>query len=256
MTLAELQRDFRSWLVEESDDAAKRLTGDARAGLFVYQNNYRAQLVGCLEASFPLVRKWLGDEAFLHAAIVHIGKHPPHAWTLDAYADGFGATLAEVFPDNPDLHELAWIEHALAEAFVAADATPVSVAALADIDWSTARIRLAPSLRSRVATTNAQSVWSALWTDQAMPESEMLDAPRALLVWRREFTSCLKEMDAIEHEALLQLQGDGSFAALCDLLVARLGETEGVERSGALLAEWLRDELIAGVDDTPPAPHS
>lgn len=248
MMLAELQQDFQLWLVAASNDAANRLGGGAMAGLSIYQNNYRSQLVGCLESAYPQVRAWIGDDAFLTAAVSHIDSHPPHAWTLDAYAGDFGETLAALFPDNPDIHELAWIEQTLTDAFVAPDAEPLPLAALAAIDWDSARLRLAPSFFSHAATTNAESVWSALWEEKEPPEAEMLAEPGGLIVWRRGFTSCLKQVDALEREALLQLQENGSFAALCDLLVERLGDTDGVEKAGALLANWLANELITGVD--------
>lgn len=249
MTLAELQRDFRTWLTTASDDSAIRLGGGAMAGLDVYQNNYRAQLVGCLEEAFPRVRAWMGDDLFLNAVITHIDSHPPHAWTVDAYAGGFGETLATLFPENPDLQELAWIESALSEVFVAADAEPLSLEALSTVDWDTARLHLTPSLVTRVLTTNAERIWSALWEEQSVPEGEMLAEPGGLMVWRRQFTSRLKPVDALEHEALLHLQQHGSFATLCDLLVERLGETEGVTKAGELLANWLGSELIIGIEE-------
>jgi hypothetical protein len=248
MTLAELQRDFRSWLTSASEASATRLGGGAMAGLDIYQNNYRAQLVGCLEEAFPKVRAWTGDEIFHNAVITHIDSHPPHAWTLDAYPSGFGETLASLFPKNPDLHELAWIEWSLSEVFVAADAQPLNLDALATVDWDTARLSLTPSLRTREVTTNAESIWSALWEETLVPEGEMLGVPGGLLIWRRQFTSRLKQVDALELEALLQLKQQGSFSCLCDWLVERLGETEGVATAGELLANWLASELITGVD--------
>jgi hypothetical protein len=252
MTLADMQRDFQSWLTTASDDAARRLGGGAMAGLSVYQNNYRAQLVGCLEESFPWVRVWLGEDTFLHAAISHIDSHPPHSWTLDAYPGDFNETLRALYPDNPDLHELAWIEHALADAFVAPDAEPLPLETLSAIDWDTARLRLAPSFLSHVATTNAESIWSALWEQKTPPESEMLSEPGGLIVWRRRYTSCLKQVDALEYDALLHLRENGEFAALCDMLVDRLGNEEGVARAGTLLAGWLGSELIVGIDESSP----
>lgn len=239
MMLAAMQRDFQSSLVAPF--------GAAGTGLSVYQNNYRAQLVNCLEVSFPHLRAWMGGDAFLATAITHIDRHPPHAWTLDAYADDFHATLARQFPDNPDLHELAWIEHALAAAFIATDAAPLAPDALADIDWDTARLLLAPSFASRIATTNAHAIWCALGDEEPVPEGEMLAGPAGLIVWRRQFTPCLRQVDALEFEALRHLQADGSFAALCDLLVERLGEADGVAKAGALLASWLGSELIERV---------
>jgi hypothetical protein len=85
-----------------------------------------------------------------------------------------------------------------------------------------------------------------------VPEGEMLAEPGGLLVWRRQFTSCLKQVDALELEALLHLQENGSFAALCDMLVDRLGDEEGVAAAGTLLAGWLGSELIVGVEEASP----
>lgn len=248
MMLADLQRDFHHWLVTATPSASLGADARAMAGLAVYQNNYRAQLMGCLEQSYPQVRTWIGEEAFRTAAITHIDNHPPHAWTLDAYADGFDQTLVALFPDNPDVHELAWIEHALTKAFIARDAKPLALDALAQIDWESAVLSITPSFRSAAATTNAEQIWSALWEQTEALESEMLAQPAGLLVWRRGYTSCLKQVDALEREALLQLHAGGSFTALCDWLVERLGEAEGVAKAGELLANWLASELIIGIE--------
>lgn len=242
MKLADLQRDFQRWLVHAAPDAARRL-GPA-AGLAVYQNNYRGQLVACLEHSYPQLQRWIGAEEFHRAAVRHIDACPPHAWTLDAYADGFHTTLAAHFPRNPDLHELAWIEHALSAAFVAADAAPLQLAALADIDWESARLALTPSLRHRPATTNAQAIWDAVWEGVEAPQGEMLSEPGGYIVWRKGLQSMLRQLDALEYEALCHLQQHGSFAAMCELLAGRLGEEDGVARAGALLAQWISNELI------------
>src|SRR5476649_1822721 len=223
MMLAELQRDFQSWLTSASTDAAARL--GAEAGLAVYQNNYRAQLVGCLEQTYPQLRRRIGEDEFLRVSIAHIDSHPPHAWTLDRYGDDFGTTLAALFPHNPDLHELAWVEHALAAAFVAADADPLPLDAWAAIDWDKATLRLTPSFAIRAAVTNAEEVWSALWQEHAVPDSAM-------------------QVDALERDALLALQAHGSFAALCQMLVERLGADDGVAKAGALLADWLSNDII------------
>ncbi|RDK08592.1 DNA-binding domain-containing protein [Cupriavidus lacunae] len=248
MKLATLQQDFHTWLTTASPEAALRLGPATAAGLAVYQNNYRAQLVGCLETSYPNVHAWLGDEAFLASAVAHVDRQPPHAWTLDAYADGFDTTLAARYPDNPDLHELAWIEHAMSVAFVAADAAPPSAQALAGVDWESARLVLVPSLRMRTATTNAQDLWTALNDGTPVPDSEMLEAPAGLIVWRRAFGCYLNLVDALELDALRQVQADGRFEALCEWLVTRLGEDEGIDAAGAMLARWLGNGLVAAVE--------
>lgn len=250
MTLGEWQQSFRSWLTTASPESAEHLGAGAMAGLDVYQNNYRGQLVSCLEDAFPNVRKWTGDEIFHQAVIAHIDSHPPHAWTLDAYPGGFGQTLAALFPNNPDLQELAWIELSLSEAFVAADAEPVSLDALATVNWDTAHLSLTPSLRSRVMTTNAESIWSALWEQTPVPDGAMLDVPAGLIIWRRAFTSRLKQVDALELEALLQLQQHGHFGTLCEWLVEGQGDNDGLTTAGNMLANWLAGGLIIAVEET------
>lgn len=246
MNLAELQQTFQRWLVSASDESAQ-LLGNHNAGLAVYQNNYRAQLVGCLEQAFPTLRRWIGEEVFLVACIRHIDEFPPHAWTLDAYPAMFYRTLKAEFPHNPDVHELAWIEWALSEAFIAADALPLAVESLAHVDWDTAVLQLTPSLHCRALTTNAEAIWSALWQETHAPEAMMLPDAAGLLVWRRQFTSRLRQVDALELQTLLHLQADGSVAGLCEFLVARLGEEAGVMQAGEYLATWLGSEVIVGV---------
>ena len=249
MNLAQWQEGFRGWLVTGAEERARVFGGRASAGLDVYQNNYRAQLVGCLQASYPNVLRWIGDEAFRQAAIAHIDAHPPQGWTLDSYGKDFGATLRGMFPRNPDLQELAWIEWALSEAFVAEDAAPMPKEALWSVDWDGAHLRLAPSLRHHVATTNADDLWSALQEDaEDVPDGEMLDAPGGLVVWRRGFLSRLRRFDPNDYAALLGLLDDDRFETMCETLVTRLGEENGVARAGTLLAEWLDAGLIVGVD--------
>lgn len=247
MKLADWQRDFRDWLVHGSSDAATRLDPHNGVGLAVYQNNYRVQLTHVLEASYPLLLLWLGDELFREAAITHVNRRPPRSWTLDSYGNDFEDTLRELLPDNPDVHELAWIEWVLSESFVASDAPTITQDALADVDWDNARLSLSPSLRERIATTNAQAIWLALYDGSQPPEAEMLTEPAGLIVWRQGFQCRVKPVDAIEHAALLSLHENDRFDALCDLLVDRLGEDAGIARAGELLAAWIGAGVVTGI---------
>jgi hypothetical protein len=246
MNLHAMQRDFRRWLTTADAPSARRLA-DGRRGLDVYQNNYRAQLMGCLEATYPHLRTCVGDAAFRHAAAVHIGRRPPRAWTLDAYGAGFAATLRTVFPDNPDLHELAWIEWSLATAFVARDAAPLDPVRLAHVDWDRARLGFAPSLHMARLTTNAADIWSALQDRAAPPEPAMLPQPAGTIVWRRGHAVRLRVLAAEDFDALQLARAECSFGAPCARLVDRLGADAGVTKAGALLADWIAGELLTRV---------
>ncbi|WP_230473358.1 DNA-binding domain-containing protein [Dyella choica] len=246
--LADMQRDFHHWLVNTGDENRLQRRLVSPRGLAAYQNNYRSQLVNVLKASYPQLLSRMGEGAFLQTAIRHIDLHPPSSWTLDDYGADFRQTLRVIYPDNPDLDELAWIEWTLSECFVAPDATTLTIQALGDIDWDHARLRLTPSFRQHVATTNAVDVWSSLHHQTEAIEAEMLDTPAGVIVWRRGFSSQLRQVDAIERAALLSLLNDGDFNAMCDVVVEHLGEAEGVTRAGSLLAAWMASDIVASVE--------
>lgn len=244
MTLLALQRDMRAYLLRDDEAAAKRLGDDAAPGLRVYQNNYRAQLVGCLEESFPRTRDWIGGEAFHQGVIAHVERVPPSSWTLDAYPRDFPATLALLYPDDPEVAELAWIDYALGEAFVGADAPALMPADAALINWDRAVLHFTPTLDFTDLTTNATAIWAALAAEDVPPDVETLPEPGVILVWRQAQVSQFRAIDRHEHQALLSARSGRSFVELCMALVDQLGEEDGVATAGAYLGRWLADGLI------------
>jgi hypothetical protein len=245
MGLNALQQDFRAWLVEADEVAAGRVPLIDRRGLAVYQNNYRGALMACLEDSYPQTSAWIGQAAFRSASADHIDRVAPHSWTLDDYAEGFPATLAERFADDRDVADLARLELALAEAFVAPDGLPLAVGDLAAVDWNEAVLRLVPSASFLSLTTNAADIWSALDEGCDPPHGQKATEPVILIVWRQDFTCCFQRLDADERELLPHLAGGLSFAAMCDTLVGRHGADRGVALAGGLLARWTQAGLLS-----------
>jgi hypothetical protein len=250
MSLAELQRSFCDWLIDAPTDFAGRIGDRAAAGLDVYQNNYRSQLVACLGETFEQIHAWLGDEAFAEAARAHIQRHPPYGWTLGIYGQGFDRTLVALYPDDPEVAELAWLEWALAQAFTGPDAKGIAPEELTGIDWDTARLSCAPTMRMTTAITNAGAIWSALSAGEAPPAAALLPEAGAMLVWRHELTPCFRTIEADEQRALAQIMAGTSFGELCMQLAAQAGET-GVQQAGIMLGQWLRDGVVIGA--WPPA---
>ena len=233
MTLAQLQRTMIGWL--RSGDLA--LGGGA--GPAVYLNNHRAALMAALENACTQTRAWLGDTAFAAAAAHHIEGCDPVSWTLDAYGARFAETLGALYPDDPEVADLARLEWALEEAFIAADAVPLRVADLATVDWDSARLTPVPSLRRVVLSTNAAEILATLIDEAEPPAARALPAPQAVLVWRIGFVPRFRPC-TMEDERLL---GGVNFAELCAALVSELGEEAGVASAGGALARWAGEEL-------------
>jgi len=245
MRLAALQADFGRWLQAECPDAATRLGGGA--GLDVYLNNYRSQLVAALESSFPQLQRWLGETAFLAAAAQHIDASPPSAWTLDAYGEDFPDTIAALYPDDPECAELARIEWALAAAFTTPDIAPLSVESLGAVDWETARFAFVPNLAMLPVTTNAAALWQSLVDGTVPPAAERLPAPGAVLLWRDGFHPSFRTIEQGEAKAILQLEAGMRFGTLCAALAEEHGEAASAAIVGGWLGAWLRDGLLAAL---------
>ena len=244
MSLDTLQQDFRAWLQYGDEPAAQGLSLSDARGLLVYQNNYRAQLIDCLEESYPQLLAYLGEAAFRAAAACHIDAHPPHSWTLDDYPSGFADGLRAQFPDDLDVAELAELELRLADCFIAADCPALELAA---IDWDVAVLHLSPSVSFLVQTTNAVQLWTALSAEQEPPSAVLLAEPLTIMVWRQDYVSCFRPIDADEYRLLKALEAGLPFATLCTNLVAQHGEAEGIARAGSLLGDWARDQLLFAI---------
>lgn len=244
MNLQTLQREMRTWLATGTDECAARFADSARPGLGIYQNNYRAQLADCLEDSFSVTLAWLGGEAFHDAIVAHVEMVPPSSWTLDRYALDFPTTLRRLYPADPEVGDLATIELALSEAFVAPDAPPLA-ADLTAIDWDWAKIALVPSLSFHSLATNAPAIWSAICSGGEPPSAAHLPSSEVLMVWRTDENCRFRSMFHDERNALLFLTQPGArFGNLC----ATLGENQ-VERIGQWLGQWLADGVIASISD-------
>lgn len=245
MSLLTLQRDFRTWLVTGEDSAAAALGGGP--GTAVYQNNYRTALVSSLAETFQRLVLWLGEDAFDTAAARYIDARPPSSWTLDAYGAGFPDFLATLWPDDPEVAEIALIDWTVGQVFIGPDAEALEPAALAVADWEIAVIRAVPSLLVLPITTNADAIWQALATGEAPPAAEMTESGMALLVWRQGLEPVFRRAEAHERDVLAWSAAGEGFAAVCERLAATLGEDTAVTTAGTLLGRWLAEGMIAEV---------
>lgn len=247
MSLLSLQQNFCAWLTSEAAEAAAQFGERARAGLSVYLNNYRAQLLASLSASYPVLRAWMGDTRFESAAATHIDSVLPHSWTLDAYGLDFPETLERLSPAEIELAELARLERELGLAFVGPDAASVRPADLTGIDWETAIVDFVPTFRRLWVSTNAAAIWSAISNGETPPPAAFLAERATLVIWRHDLAPEFRTASPEEAEAFGYLRAGQTFGSLCATLVERLGEEEGPALAGSLLGQWLSDGLIARI---------
>ena len=244
MKLGELQRKFSETLRGEHARHGLPITGE---GLRVYRNNYHEQLRSSLRSGFPYLALWLGDSEFDRAAGAHIAIHFPHSWTLDHYGYDFPATVQAMFPEDPEVPELAWLDWAMAEALVAVDEVPIDTAGLGELNWDDAYIEFVSSLRMTEVRSNAADIWTALEEQSIPPPSALLSERRALLVWRSGLMPCFRSIPSWESQVVSALKHGFGFADACELLRPRFGAERAVSAAAEMLRRWLSDELITRI---------
>lgn len=251
--LADTQRAFQAQILSEETPSPAGWDARMRAGLEVYRNAYRARLISALRAGYERVWTWVGDAAFDAAAAHHLILHPPTSWTLDDAGKGFDVTLAELFPQDPEVAELAWLEWAMQCAFTAADAETLDATGFAtrtagfdEADWASLRLMFAPSLVVQAVRTACADIWRAMAEAGDAPEAVVLDEAATLIVWRDGLQPRFRVLAPDEAEALAAMQRGASLGEVCQSLATMLGEEQASAEAGAILGRWIGDGLIVG----------
>jgi hypothetical protein len=248
MNLLALQRNLRDHLIQGSPDIGREIRGDPAARLAVYHHAYRAQLMDCLRDMFERVWAWLGDAGFESAGQKHIELHPPHGWTLAEYGSGFDHTLKDLYPSDPELAELAWLDWSLRRAFDGPDANSIEGVYLSRVNWNNAILCLVPTLHIAPIATNCAAIWTALSDSRSPPGVQRLAAPMALRVWRVGLTPRFRSIDALEQHALQMVIEGATFATICKTIESAR-HSKAAEVAGSFLASWLQDGLITSVEN-------
>lgn len=240
--LQALQQDLAERILAEpmqALDADAPVTG--RLG--IYHHAYRARLSEVLADTYAKTWLYLGSDTFDAHARDHAVAHPPTARSLNRYGEGFTDTLRALYPDNPELHELAQLDWDLRTRFDGADVPALDAATAPGAGpWLARAGVLHPSALLRMLTTNAVALWNAIHADEDVPEAMALPAPASLLVWRKGHQPHFRTLGGQEAVFIHLLQAGASVEQACARLHA-LGAMPGTE----LLAQWLAGLLQDGL---------
>lgn len=249
MSLHQIQRDFCSFLRSETAVPPRSVAPAARRGLGVYHYAHRATLEAALRDVFERTHGWLGDARFDAASLAHVANHPPTSWTLADYGSGFPETLAALYPDHPEVAELAWLDWSLRVAFNGPDCPMIDLTSLDQVDWDKARLTINPTLATRTIVTNVALIWQALEDGEVVPPAaSRLPAPAVLTVWRQDLMPRFQTIEPAEHEALAMAIGGNSFGEICAFLAATQTDPDaGAALAGAMLQRWIGEAVVVAL---------
>lgn len=140
----------------------------------VYRNNVHVSLVEALAKRYPVVGRLVGDDFFRGMARVYVASHKPASPLLIHYGADFADFIAGFAPAATIayLADVARLESAWLEAYHAADAAPLDIAALMALPPERLpglRLRPHPATRLVVSSFPIGSIWSAHRSDPVQP---------------------------------------------------------------------------------------
>jgi len=255
--LARLQGEFQEYLLRATPGIEARVLGTARVPvetrLGIYAGAYGSRLIDALASSYPALAALLGEEGFRILGAEYVRAHDSPYFSIRNYGDALAEFLGEHadYAEVPVLAELARFEWTLCAVFDAADAQPLSAAALARVppaDWPGLRLAFHPSLRRLALRWNVPQLWKALTEGGERPELAVSAEPVEWLAWRQDLASYFRSLAAGEAAALDAARSGESFGGLCELLAATHGVERAPAEAAALLAAWLGAGLVVAAD--------
>jgi hypothetical protein len=255
--LRDTQIAFHNHLLDQPSAIAEEIVDGGKVGidlrLHIYHNAYRVRLQECLQDTFEKTWAYLGDNAFEAAALAYIEMNPSTSRSLRDFGEMFPAMLADRFPADGDIAELAEIDWHLRRAFDGPNADPIdsdTLATLAAEDWETVGFLFAPTVQLLPVRYNSAGIWHALDETQVPPTAEALPGPAWLLIWRKGWQPHFRTIGEAEHKALASLIQGNSFADVCAAMAEQFSDEDATLLAGERLGAWLQDELIVALTGT------
>ncbi len=186
-SLRDLQRSFAAALRDPS--AACPVVPPAN--LAIYRNNSVHTFRVTLEASFPVLRKRVGDDYFRQLAHLYREQFPSRSGDLHFVGRDFGVFLAEHLRDTDYvwLADLARLEWSREEALVSRELPAVGAEVLSRFipaQLEDLLFAFQPSLRLHSSSYPVFSVWLANQADNAPPVDQSLGAEAGMVRLRSQ----------------------------------------------------------------------
>lgn len=221
--------------------------------LGIYHRAYRLRLCEVLSESFEKTSSYMGSVLFDQEASQFVVQQPPAERNLGRYGSNLPAFLAQRYPDNPELAELAQLDWDLRTRFdganhpalCAADLAPQANGHLAFIDMPQP---LHPSVVLRDSRTNAVKLWRAIDDDVDVPEVAYLpkedeaNGPPGLMVWRWNLQPHFMRLDPAQYRFMQSLAEGWSINQSSECWA----DTD-VLPTPEVLGAWLKDWLAQGI---------
>lgn len=255
--LAQLQKDFQSYLLQGGEHMRAQISGTPKVSaderLEVYSSAYRLRLLEVLSKDYPGLHGLLGDEQFDRLGRAYIDAHPSQHPSLRWFGRHLSDLLVKTpqYAAQPVLAEMAAFEWVQGEVFDAKDIPVAGVDEVATIppeSWPAMRLVFQPAARRLDLKWNAPAIWKALDEEQTPPAPVQGDYPIGWLLWRKDLSIHWRSLAVEEAWAIDACLNGQDFGRLCEGLCEWIAEADAALYAAGLLKRWITDGLIARVE--------
>ena len=216
-SLHKLQADFARWMMGEDNPSLPALVASnglsPNARLQIYQNIIFNNLTAALRTAYPAILKLTGENFFEAVAARYIREYPSESGNLQDYGAAFPECLAALpqAATPPYLKDVARLEWARQEAYLAVDARPLEPTALSDIPeqrQTELRMTLHPSVRLVESHYPILNIWGFCQQENA-EQLTLGNAGQRALVWRTDRQISMQALAPAQYaflRSLLELQ--------------------------------------------------
>jgi len=257
--LAQVQQRLSDFILDKTDGLASTDTNEPAPAvcdllhtqppatsaqrLNIYHHAYRARLADVLTDSFAKTNLYMGSDAFTEVATAYAVCHPPLTRSLSRYGAGLPAYLSTLYPDNPELHELAQLDWDLRSRFDSADAPALTAESALNTAWLNWPHPLHPTLLLRPITSNVVPLWRAIDADEDVPEVIYSPEPKTLAVWRKELQPHFQTLEREEATFMRYLMDGPSIEQAANKLT-QTGLLTDPQTLGWWLKTWLDNGML------------
>lgn len=250
LSLHKLQSEFARWMLgEQAAVLAETVSGNGlapEARLQIYRNIVFNNLTAALSTAYPAVLKLVGEEFFDGAAARYIRDYPSVSGNLQDFGAQFAECLGSISETAtlPYLADVAQLEWARQQAYLAADAAPLEPGALttvADDKQNDLRLALHPSVHLFESNYPVLDIWGFCQrdTDERLT---LGDTGQLVLIWRTDIQISMQALTKAQYafsDSLMKQDTLGSAQAhALDL---------GTDFDVSIFLRWLFSEkLITG----------
>jgi hypothetical protein len=227
-------------------------TLSAAERLDVYHGMYPLRMREALEADYPALAHFLGDERFEALVRAYVQAHPSRSFTLNRLGDHLPAFLEHAdVPRRAFCHDLARLELAVNQAFDAEETprlTDAEIALVAPEAWEQARLRPIAALRLLALRYPANAYLQSLRDDNhAHPAIKRRDD--FVAVYRRDYSVYRLQLSRPAHALLADLAaGQALGAAIAAALTRPTRPRPEPDALFRWFREWVSEGLFQSVE--------